>query len=250
MNSDLLDRQRKSFDSLVASGVYDDSFDHPAKAKAFVGAVVRRASPRLARRSVLNVLDCGCGTGAWLTFLHAKLTEVGLTQLRLYGFDLSERMVEVARRKLHGLAAPEDIRLGNVLEPQSYAFDGLQSGFDLIFTYDVVQQLPRSRQIEFCDAIADALAPGGVALILDNESESPFGRRMAVRKFLTRYCGLRLVPDYYCNASYPRLKRLRSKIERERHLHADIIVRDDGVKRAMVVAREVFSQGKAGPLTS
>ena len=59
------------------------------------------------------------------------------------------------------------------------------------------------------------LAIGGAALIFDNDAESPFGRRMALRKFMTRYFGLRLVPDYYCNASYPPLNRLRQRIAGE-----------------------------------
>src|SRR3546814_4566642 len=109
-------------------------------------------------------------------------------------------MVEVAQEKLRGLAAPGDLRRGDLLEPQSYAFDAAGGGFDLIFTYDVVQQLPRARQAEACHGMAAALAPGGVALIFDHEADSRFGRRLALRKPLTRYCGLRLVTRYYCRS--------------------------------------------------
>jgi SAM-dependent methyltransferase len=246
VNSHLLDRQRRSFDSLVESGVYDVAFDHSTVGKAFVGEVLRRVIPRFSRQGVLRILDCGCGTGAWLTYLREQVTGSGLTQLRLCGFDLSERMVELARTKLHGLAELSDIRRGNVLDRQSYTFDGVEGGFDLIFSYDVVQQLPRARQIESCYTMADALAAGGVALIFDNDSESPFGRRMALRKFLTRYCGLRLVPDYYCNAAYPQLERSRRRMESEGRFRTEIIVRDDGIKRVMVVAREAPLPGKAG----
>ena len=246
MKSRLLDRQRKSFDSLVESGVYDIAFDHAPAAKTFVGEVLRQVVPYFRQRDGLKILDCGCGTGAWLAYLHGELTRAGLAQLRLCGFDLSERMIEVARTRLHGLAAASDIRCGNILEQASYRFGGLQDGFDLIFTYDVVQQLPRARQTECCDTIAEALAPGGAALIFDNDAESPFGRRMGLRKFLTRYCGLRLVPDYYCNAAYPRLERIRRHMEGTRHLQAEIILRDDGVKRALVLAREATERKKAG----
>lgn len=238
MNSRSLDKQRKSFDSLVESGVYDAAFDHPVAAKSFVGEVLKQVISRLHRQDTVTVLDCGCGTGAWLAFLHSQMTAAGLTRLRLCGFDLSGRMVEVARAKLHGIAEPSDIRFGNVLDRQSYAFDRLGGGFDLIFTYDVVQQLPRGRQVESCLVIADAIATGGAAVIFDNDAESPFGRRMALRKLLTRYCGLRLVPTYYCNAAYPRLDRLRRQIAGEGRFEAAVIVRDDGIKRALVITRQ------------
>jgi len=238
VTSHLLEIQRKSFDSLVEDGVYGADFDHAPAAKSFVASVLEVAKPRLPRRAPLAVLDCGCGTGAWLAFLHAQLSLAGFTRLRLCGFDLSHRMVELARKKLQGLAAPHDLRAGNVLERQSYAFEGLSAGFDLIFTYDVVQQLPRSGQAEACQTIATALAPGGLALIFDNDRATRFGRRMAVRKFLTRYCGLRLVPRYYCNAGYPPLEQIRRRIDGAAELRARIMVRADGVKRAMIVERQ------------
>lgn len=241
----LLDRQRRSFDSLVESGVYNIAFDHAPLSKAFVGEMLRQIIPRFRQRDRLRILDCGCGTGAWLAFLHGELTRAGLTQLRLCGFDLSERMIEVARTKLHGLAEVSDIQCGNMLDRLSYSFDGLGGGFDLIFTYDVVQQLPRARHLECCYAIADALAVGGVALIFDNDAESPFGLGMELRKFLTRYGGLRLVPDYYCNAAYPRLERLRRRVEGALHLRTELVVRNDGIKRAMVMAREAPAGEKA-----
>lgn len=239
MNSDLLDRQRASFDSLVDSGIYSTEFDHPPAAKAFVGAVLQEMAPRLRKPAPLKVLDCGCGTGAWLAFIHAQLSDAGYRAQRLCGFDLSERMVAVAHEKLGGLAEKPDIRPGNVLEPESYAFAGLEGGFDLIFTYDVVQQLPRARQIDACFTIAGALSPNGIALIFDNDAETRFGRRMAVRKFLTRYLGLRLVPRYYCNAAYPPLEKFRQRLAGRTSLNAEIVVRADGVKRALVVERHM-----------
>src|SRR3546814_8874556 len=87
----LLERQRKSFDSLVDSGVYDVGFDHAPGAKRFVAEVLGGVLPRLRRKPRPAVLDCGCGTGAWLAFLQAPLVTHGLTDARLCGFDLSDR---------------------------------------------------------------------------------------------------------------------------------------------------------------
>ncbi|GAB4394853.1 MAG: hypothetical protein Tsb0032_23840 [Kiloniellaceae bacterium] len=236
MTTSLAEKQRRSFDQLVDEGVYSDDFEHAPAAKDFVASVLRAALPRLSPGRPLRVLDCGCGTGAWLSFLAGALNEAGVGEFRLYGFDLSGKMVEVARRKLAGLAAPEDLRSGDLLKPDSYAFDGAEAGFDVIFTYDAVQQLPRRRQFEACELMLRHLAPGGLALIFDNDSRSPFGRRMAKRKFLTRYLGLKLVPRYYCNAAYPPLERFRQDLAAA-SWDARVQVRADDVKRALVVGR-------------
>jgi hypothetical protein len=99
--------------------------------------------------------------------------------------------------------------------------------------------------MESCRVVLDSVAGGGVALIFDNDAESPFGRRMALRKFLTRYCGLQLVPDYYCNASYPRLERLRQKLQREGGVSTEVVVRDDALKRGLIAMREASTRATA-----
>ena len=92
-------------------------------------------------------------------------------------------MIEVARGKLAGLVEAKDLHAGNILEDASYDFGDLDTGFDLIFAYDVVQQLPRRQQYGACEMMAKHLSPEGFALIFDNDSHSKFGRRMARRKF-------------------------------------------------------------------
>lgn len=248
MTTSVADKQRRSFDNLVEEGVYSDDFEHAPAAKAFVGAVLSAVLPRLAPGRPLTVLDCGCGTGTWLAYLASALHEAGITEFRLCGFDLSGKMIEVARRKLAGLAEPQDLRAGNLLDGSSYDFGGVTAGFDLIFAYDVVQQLPRRQQYRACELMVSRLAPGGMATIFDNESRSKFGRRMARRKFFTRYCGLKLVPRYYCNAAYPPLERFRRRLAAA-SWDAAIHVRPDQIKRALVVERR--QQGSAAaPLSS
>src|SRR3546814_8250178 len=70
-----------------------------------------------------------------------------------------------------------------------------------------------------------ALAPGGVAVIFDNEADSRFGRRMALRKLVTRYSGLPLVPRYYCNAAYPPLARIQKQIAESAMMVSEIVIR-------------------------
>src|SRR3546814_12322438 len=80
-----------------------------------------------------------------------------------------------------------------------------------------------------------ALAPGGVAVVFDNEADSPFGRRMALRKLVTRYSRLPLAPRYYCNAAYPPLARLQKQIAEPAPLVRATVLGPDGVQRAPVV---------------
>lgn len=246
MTASHIDQQRRSFDHLVEEGVYSEDFEHAPDATAFVGAVLDAVMPRLAQGRPLTVLDCGCGTGAWLAFLAAALREPGYTDITCYGFDLSGEMVAVARRKLAGLAEPQNLCAGNLLDETSYDFAGLAAGVDLLFSYDVVQQLPRRQQYRACEMMANHLAPGGLALIFDNDSETKFGRRMALRKFATRYCGLPLVPRYYCNAAYPPLERFRRRLSAA-SWDAAIHVRPDQVKRALVVAKP---RGRVDPVAT
>ena len=241
MTASLIDRQRRSFDRLVEDGVYSKKFEHAAAAKDFVGGVLTGVMQRLEPGRPLTVLDSGCGTGAWLSFIAPILREAGFGEVRYCGFDLSEKMIELARRKLVGIANPEDLRVGNMLVESSYDIPGVTAGVDLLFSYDAVQQLPRRQQYRACEIMVNRLAPGGSALIFDNDSQSKFGRRMAWRKFLTRYCGLSLVPRYYCNAAYPPLERFRQRLA-DAGWDTAIHVRTDQVKRALVIERPVGEQ--------
>jgi SAM-dependent methyltransferase len=231
-----IDVQRDSFDRLVEGGVYSPEFEHALPARDFVASVLADVLPRLDSKQPVRVLDCGCGTGAWLAFIAAELKAAGVDDSTICGFDLSGKMVEVAHAKLAGVANPDDLRVGNALEVESYEFASARDGFDLVFSYDVVQQLPRGKQFRACEIMVGQLSSNGFALIFDNDSQSKFGRRMGVRKFLTRYLGLRLVPRYYCNAAYPPLERYRRRLE-SAAWQTDIHIRVDDVKRSLVVSR-------------
>src|SRR3546814_11113781 len=147
-------------------------------------------------------------------------------------------MVEVAREKLRDRAAPADLRPGNLLERKSYSFEGLSGGFDLVFTYDVVQQLPRAAQAATCRRMVAALAPGGVAVIFDNEADSRFGRRIALRKLVTRYSGLPPVPRYYRNPASPPLAPLHKQTAESATMGSESVLLPDGVQRALDVENQ------------
>ncbi len=226
--------QRGSFNALVEAGVYSAGFDHPPPLKAFVAKLVsEQVIPRAADRP-LRILDCGCGTGAWLVYLGSLLEEAGIN-CDLYGFDLSDGMVELAREKLSDLVDPLHIHRGDMLDAASYRFSETASGFDLIFAFDAVQQLPPRLQFTACERMLDRLVSGGLLLVFDHDKLSPYGRQMARKKFITRYLGIPLVPRYYCNAKYPPLSRFARQLASRPGVSARVLEADNSPKMALVI---------------
>jgi len=97
-----------------------------------------------------TVLDLGCGTGRLLTHMAAK----GHT---VYGLDMSEGMLEIARQRLAGMPGARSIRLieGTVTATpfQARTFDAVYS----ILVVNLIQEYPRLFQ-----EVGRILKPGGV----------------------------------------------------------------------------------------
>lgn len=230
------DRQRTSFDRLVSSGVYSTRSTHSDKARAFFAHVVgEHVLKPLASAAPLRAVDCGCGPGIWSEFLLDLGDDAG-GRIELKAFDLSGGMVDLARQRLEGRARPEHVVVGDLLDPSVYRVLAPEP-VDLLFAYDVVQQLPPKRQAEAIDLMLERLATGGRLVIFDHEKSSPYGRRMARRKFITRYLHIPLVPRYYCNASYPPLADIAAEIGQRGSFKATVLSTEDFPKRALVVER-------------
>lgn len=228
--------QRDTFNQLVDDGTYSAEFEHPAEMKRFVASVVREHQPCANGRRAVHVLECGCGTGFWLQLACEILRDAG-RNARPMGFDISDRMVALARRVLGKAADDQDLRQGDLLAPGVFKFRGCEDGFDMILAYDVIQQLPPTRQPETCRRIAGRLAVGGVAMIFDQDGDSAFGRRMRIKKMLRRYLGIPLVPAYYCNATYPKLSEIQRQLTLADGISAEIIAAPDSPKYALVIRR-------------
>ncbi|MGF1606898.1 MAG: class I SAM-dependent methyltransferase [Rhodothalassiaceae bacterium] len=208
-----IQKQRAAFNRLVEAGVYTEDFAHGAPMVEFFSTIVLDVLSRMPAQGPVKVLDAGCGTGAWLTVLAERLA-LGRWPAELAGFDLSEKMVAVAQAKLAGRVSADAIKQGSALDPAAYQFPHVEGGFDLIVAFDMIQQLPPARQAEAVDLIVAALRPGGRAVIFDHDRHSAYGRKMARKKFVTRYLFLPLVPRYYCHARYPKLAELAQALSR------------------------------------
>jgi SAM-dependent methyltransferase len=228
---------RQRFNDLVAAGAYGPGFTHPQPAQHFVSTVVKplltEFGPEPAR---LRVLDAGCGNGAWLRFLHALIVNHG-GEPALYGFDVADGMVAAAEQDLTDVNSPVHVQRGDILDPGSYRFADGQGRFDIVFAYDVVQQVRPRQQFAALERLVDAVKPGGRAVIFDHERWSRYGLRMAFRKFVTANLGIPLVPRYFCAASYPPLAGSARRISALPDLTAVVVADGHPRKRALVVRR-------------
>lgn len=229
--------RRSSFNALVDEGVYSEQFDHPPPLKAFVKRMLDAHAPAGRDGEPLRILDCGCGTGTWLDYLARQLDRPD-RPVACFGFDLSDGMVELAGRRLAGRPGGVHIQRGDLLDPASYRFADAPDGFDLVFAFDVVQQLPPRHQWAACRLLASQLAPGGVALVFDHDKASPYGRRMGWRKWVTRYLRVPLLPRFYCDARYPPLSRFAGRLATEAGMNALLVADDATPKMALVITQQ------------
>jgi SAM-dependent methyltransferase len=227
--------QEGAFGALVEDGSYDTQFEHSPAMKDFVATTLLASLSAAELTGPMAVLDCGCGPGAWLAYLWELLDGSGRQRHRLFGFDITPAMIDVARRRLATSVPPQQLQVGDIMEDQSYAFDGADKQFHVIFAYDVIQQLPRRLQLDACKSMLRHLATGGVALIFDHDSLSAYGVKMGFRKLVTKYLGIGLVPAYYCNARYPPLGRFARAISEMNGFLTEVKKAGDGRKRVLII---------------
>ena len=146
-------------------------------------------------------------------------------------------MIDLARKRLSERAPTEHFQQGDVLRDASYNFAGRSGTFDLMYAYDLVQQLPRALQFSACQTMVGRLSAGGTLVIFDHDRHSTYGRKMGFKKFVTKYLRIELVPDYYCNARYPSLAKLGRLLAASGSVSTEILIAPDGRKRALIVRR-------------
>lgn len=221
-----------SYGDLVASGVYSRSWEHSTWAIDFVSDVMSRFLAERATEVVPpRVLECGCGTGVWLSTAARVLGPSGAS---LAGFDLSPAMTDVARVRLADIDPPVELHVGDVLDDLAYTV-GISDRHDLVFAFDVVQQLPREVQWDAIVVMLRHVEEGGWLVVFDNDAKSRFGREMGFKKWLRRYFNIPLVPRFYIHARYPDLKSLRRQAEQASKGSAEILVAPGLRKRALIV---------------
>jgi SAM-dependent methyltransferase len=221
-----------AYERLVEAGVFTTEFEHAAVQRELFFRVMSVEVERLADRSDAAILEVGCGAGAWIEEL-SRIASGRIPSVRWFGFDLTPAMVSVAAQRLSGVVDGVVLAAGDVLDADSY---NLRPGgrYELIYAYDVVQQLPRRDQSEAIETLLWHVAPGGTLVIFDHEAHSVYGVLMDARKRLSRL-GVPLVPSYYLTVRYPRLERIRRFLARRDGIEAQIVTASDRRKRALIV---------------
>ena len=98
-----------------------------------------------------EILDAGCGSGAFLELIHGKHFDA-----KLYGIDISEKMLEVARKRLGGKA---------ILSLKSVEEMNFNGRFDYIFNIDSFHHY--ADQNKAMENFYKALKKGGTLAIAD-----------------------------------------------------------------------------------
>ena len=128
----------------------------PAWLNRYVADTQRRVFLRMLEKTGslagARVLDVGCGSGRWSQLLRDRGAKV-------LGIDISSEAIEANRRHIPGV----EFRVADLAN-----LDVPQGGFDLIVSVTVLQHLPPAGQRSAAVALAQALRPGGHALLLEN----------------------------------------------------------------------------------
>ena len=147
-------------------------------APAFVGHVLdsgyrRRIQPpaKLIKRSSIKkgmqVLDLGCGSGAFTPFVARAVGEKG----KVYALDIQADMLEQLENKL---SKPEnkDIRNIKVIEGNAYELPFDNGSLDLVYMVTVLQEIPdRNRALQEVNRV---LKPGGVLAVTELFSDPDY----------------------------------------------------------------------------
>jgi ubiquinone/menaquinone biosynthesis C-methylase UbiE len=222
------------YHGLIRGGIYSSSSRHGPPDRQFFAEVLTGIVDALPTRPV-TILECGCGSAEWLEEAGRLAAASHATAVQLAGFDITPGLVELARERLRDRVAAERLLVGDVLDPGIYS--SLGGTFDLVFAFDVVQQLPRAEQRDAVERMLGAVQVGGVLAVFDHDRRSPYGRRMGMKKWITRHLRIPLVPRWYIHAAYPPLGGYAASLAGHRDLAVRMATSPSWPRRALIVRR-------------
>jgi ubiquinone/menaquinone biosynthesis C-methylase UbiE len=119
--------------------------------------ILRQAARHFGDIAALDVLDLGCGIGAYHAGLQGKFRQ-------LHGIDVSERSIAMATQN-HPEVAYKSFDGGRLPYPERR--------FDLIFTICVMHHVPTGQWPSFTAEMFRVLKPGGLALVFEHNPYNP-----------------------------------------------------------------------------
>jgi len=113
------------------------------------------------REGPVHALDIGCGTGDLVRRLKGKLTSQEVASTSFFGFDLSDKMLDVARESDLYI----DLRQQSCTEPWPFP----DASMDIAFCNSVLNYVKSGLQDCVVEEILRVLKPGGHAIVMIQE---------------------------------------------------------------------------------
>jgi ubiquinone/menaquinone biosynthesis C-methylase UbiE len=151
------DRFTESYETIINDAISFGGREHAFYIDVKRDAIVRLAADYFGDLEKLDVLDLGCGIGAYHPGLEGKFHE-------LHGIDVSERSIDYAKARAPFV--------------HYETFDGgrlpyTDARFDLAYTICVMHHVPPAKWQEFVAEMRRVLKPGGLALVFEHNPYNP-----------------------------------------------------------------------------
>jgi SAM-dependent methyltransferase len=155
--ADDFDRLRETYEDKINAAISFGGQEHSFYIDIKRDHIVRLAAARFGDLAKLDVLDLGCGLGAYHPGLKGKFHQ-------LHGIDVSAQSIELARER-HPFVLYESFDGGTLPYPDA--------SFDLAFTVCVMHHVPPPQWEAFTAEMYRVLKPGGLALVFEHNPYNP-----------------------------------------------------------------------------
>ena len=127
----------------------------------------------------MTVIDLGCGSGAFITFVAKVVGEQG----RVYAVDIQPAMLQQLERKLFK-SENQDVRNIELKEASAYELPFEDGALDLVYMVTVLQEIPdRGKALR---EIRRVLKPGGILAVTEFLPDPDYPWRSTVIKICQR----------------------------------------------------------------
>jgi ubiquinone/menaquinone biosynthesis C-methylase UbiE len=111
-------------------------------------------------REGMQVLEVGCGSGAFTTFIARAVGERG----KVYALDIEPKMLKQLENKL-ARTENKDIKNVKLVQSSAYELPFEDNSFDLVYMITVLQEIPdRNRALQ---QVKRVLKPGGILAVTE-----------------------------------------------------------------------------------
>jgi hypothetical protein len=179
------ERYLEAITAKIASGAKHSTLGENIRDESYTRAKAARWSQRMIEYGLKPTHLCieyGCGS-LWAAEPIIRYLDKG----RFYGVDLTDEFYEIGRRRLAGLVAERQVRLGVISEPVLREIATLQP--DVLYSRKVLPHVEESALPRYLANVCSVMAPKTIA-ILDNtpvrrDDGSITGRRHTVEAMRT-----------------------------------------------------------------